>query len=426
MIVPGALTRGAKAGASAPGRRRLWPGALALLATALLHGVLVDGLWRLGADRIDRRPPRLQALYVRVLAPAPPPWSLIAGAPPALPVPAWRAPRAPWLAVPVLPPLAAASAPQDGEPAPAQAARVVPDTETDTDAASPAGPAAADGPDAADPSVAREGPASPVEGTPPAPSAGAAPVDAAAGWPPSTRLRYALTGHWRGPIEGHAQVEWLREGTHYQVHVDVVIGPPFAPLISRRAGSDGTLGPDGLTPRRYDERTRVLWRNPVHATLAFEPGRVQLPGGRWRPAPPGVQDAASQFVHLAWRFQRDPALLRPGGVVTVPLALPSGVGLWTYDVREPEILATPAGPVPAVRLQPRRRPRGGDLVPEVWFAPTLQHLPVRILIRHSEDSHADLTIDRLPEQADAAPAASPADPAASAAEPPPRRRPPRP
>jgi hypothetical protein len=48
-------------------------------------------------------------------------------------------------------------------------------------------------------------------------------------WPPSTRLSYTLTGHYRGPVHGQAQVEWLRDGTRYQVHMDVSVGPSFAP-----------------------------------------------------------------------------------------------------------------------------------------------------------------------------------------------------
>jgi hypothetical protein len=68
-------------------------------------------------------------------------------------------------------------------------------------------------------------------------------------WPPSTRLRYVLTGHYRGPVDGSAQVQWLRQGQRYQVHLDVHIGPPFAALIERQMSSDGVLGPDGLRPR---------------------------------------------------------------------------------------------------------------------------------------------------------------------------------
>jgi hypothetical protein len=54
-------------------------------------------------------------------------------------------------------------------------------------------------------------------------------------------------------------------------------------------------------------------------------------------------------------------------------------------------------------VRPRREARaGGDLVPEMWFAPSLQSLPVRILIRQDEDTYVDLRIDRLPEQAEPA------------------------
>ena len=35
---------------------------------------------------------------------------------------------------------------------------------------------------------------------------------------------------------------------------------------------------------------------------------------------------------------------------------------------------------------------------DVWFAPTLQYLPVRLLIRQDEDTYVDLMIDRLPQQ----------------------------
>jgi hypothetical protein len=114
----------------------------------------------------------------------------------------------------------------------------------------------------------------------------------------------------------------------------------------------------------------------------------------------GVQDTVSQFVQLTWRFTLDPTLLREGRVLEVPLALPRRVETWVYDVRAAETLQTPAGPVEAVRVQPRREARaGGDLVAEMWFAPSLQYLPVRIVIRQDAETYVDLLVDRLPEQA---------------------------
>ena len=84
----------------------------------------------------------------------------------------------------------------------------------------------------------------------------------------------------------------------------------------------------------------------------------------------------------------------------MPLALPRRVETWTYDVLGDETLATPAGAVPTLHLKPRREPRpGGDLTAEIWVAPSLQYLPVRILIRQDAETYIDLVIERLPQQA---------------------------
>ena len=221
-------------------------------------------------------------------------------------------------------------------------------------------------------------------------------------WPPSTRLSYALSGYYRGEVTGQASVEWLVEGAHYQVHLDVIIGLPFAPLLTRRMSSDGEVGFDGLMPHRYDEVTAMAFRDERAATIRFEPARIVLAGGRAAPHPPGVQDAVSQFVQFAWRFAVDPTLLQRGRVLQVPLALPRSVRTWTYDVGDEETLSTRFGTLQAVHLQPRRQPqKGGDLVAESWYAPSLQYLPVRILIRQDEQTYIDLMLDRLPQQATA-------------------------
>ncbi len=219
-------------------------------------------------------------------------------------------------------------------------------------------------------------------------------------WPPSTRLSYTLSGHYRGPVEGQAQVDWLLEGGRYQVHMDLSIGPAFAPLASRRVSSDGLVTPQGLSPRRYDEVTSALFRQPQRLTVWLDEDRVRLANGRVETRPAGVQDSASQFVHLTWLFTTQPALLQAGKSVTLPLALPRQLEPWVYDVLGAQALATPAGDVETFHVKPRRTPRAGrDLTAEIWIAPSLQYLPVRILIRQDEDTYLDLLISRLPQQA---------------------------
>ncbi|MFZ2648513.1 MAG: DUF3108 domain-containing protein [Burkholderiaceae bacterium] len=217
-------------------------------------------------------------------------------------------------------------------------------------------------------------------------------------WPTSTRMSYALTGYYRGEVLGSAQVEWIRSGARYQVHLDIVIGPSLTPLITRRMSSDGDITATGLSPRRYDEDTKTVFRDRRHVTMLFEADTVLMPSGERRERWPGVQDSASQFVQLTFLFTLNPELLRVGQQIDVPLALPKNIDRWTYDVVNEEVLHTPFGAVPAFHVKPRRITRpGGELSAEIWFAPQLRYLPVRIRIQQDAETFVDLLLDRRPQ-----------------------------
>jgi hypothetical protein len=240
-----------------------------------------------------------------------------------------------------------------------------------------------------------------VNGAPPASSA---PSEIASAptfvWPASTRVSYILTGNYRGPVQGDAQVEWVHDGARYQVHLDVTVGASFAPLITRRTTSDGELTPEGLAPRRYDQETKLLFHDRHRASLRFEQDAVVLADGRRQPRMPGIQDSASQFIQLSYLFTTQPGLLQVGRSVELPLALPRKLDRWTYDVADEELLWTSFGPLSTFHVKPRREPQpGGDLVAEAWFAPELRYLPVRIRIVQDADTYIDLLIARKPELA---------------------------
>jgi hypothetical protein len=219
-------------------------------------------------------------------------------------------------------------------------------------------------------------------------------------WPASTRVSFILSGNYRGEVTGNAQVEWIRVGSRYQVNLDFLVGPDFAPIIARRMRSEGDLTPDGLTPNRYDEDTQVVFRERRRASVVFEPDAVVLANGdrreRWR----GVQDTASQFVQLTYLFTTRPELLRVGNTVEVPLALPRNVDRWIYDVIGEAVIDTPFGPLSTFHLKPRRvRKMTSELSAEIWFAPQLRYLPVRIRIEQDPQTYVDLVIARKPELA---------------------------
>jgi hypothetical protein len=367
-----------------------------VLAVAVLaaHGWLIDTI----GDRLDdgaaaaAMPPRLQVAYVRTLEPAAPP---APGARPA-PPPAPRAARAVRPAASAAVALRrAAEPPKTPEPPPSAPAPEPAVAEAPPEPAAPPASAAAEATASATTSV----PAEPAPAVAATAAAASSPADGFA-WPGSTRLSYTLTGQVRGEVHGSAQVEWVRDGSRYQVHLDVTVGAPFAPLVTRRMSSDGTLGPAGLTPSRYDEDTKAMFRERRRLTIHFDASVVRLPNGERRPRPEGVQDSASQFVQLAWRFGLDPALLAPGRTVDLPLALPRRVAVWTYEVLGEEEVFTGFGPMPTVHLRPRAGSRrGGDLEAELWVAPTLRYLPVRIRIRQDDENWLDLLLARKPELA---------------------------
>ena len=380
---------------STPRTRRRWALLALVLAVSLAHWEL--GEWlplpRWGDAAADRMPQRIEVAFVRELAPtAPPP-------PPVLVRPAPTRPRK------VAPkPAAAASAAQSDAPdaaAPVLAESPPPPAEAASQ------PTVATAPDAPDAQASAAAADSATEGV----AAAAAPESAASAaasatafeWPPSTRLSYKLHGNYRGEVVGAAQVEWVHVGTRYQVHLDVWVGAQAAPLVGRRMSSDGEVGPLGLSPKRYDEQTRALFRDLRRRSIVFDGEHVLLPNGKQAPQLDGMQDAASQFVQLTWLFTTQPQLLRVGQRIEIPLALPTNVDRWSYEVIEQVTLDTPVGPLPTFHLRPRRELRPNrELVADAWFAPSLQYLPVRLLIRQDEATYIDLMLERLPQQALAA------------------------
>lgn len=379
---------------------RRWLFVLLLAGVLLVHFGLALHLPEMALGEGASKAPavrRIDVAFVKELAPSQPTGAPAAPAPAAT-VPARSLVPAPAASAPmVLPPAEPQPVP---EPEPASPVALAPAFPVETPLPAPATPPLAD--PTTPPLTDQVSPAAsaPLASTPiPVAAAASAPLAARFEWPPSTRLSYSLNGNYRGDVQGSARVEWLRSGNRYQVHLDVAVGPSFAPLMSRRMSSEGELGPQGLHPKLYEEETRQLLREPRRRTIRFEPNVVVLPGGKQREHWRGMQDSASQFVQLSYLFSLRPELLKPGQTFEVPLALPSNTDRWVYEVLGREVLDTPLGSIETFHVKPRRETRpGGDLVAEMWFAPSLQYLPIRILIRQDADTFVDLLLLKAPQQ----------------------------
>jgi hypothetical protein len=365
-----------------------------VLLVVLLHGLALDGLRQTLAPGEPAAPPitRIEAAYTRVVT-----QSAAPAGPPVAPV-AKRPKRRPAAAQPAA--------------TPASEAAVDPSVEITVSEPVPAASEPASDPNAAPGSVAA---APPVASAPAAsaPQLAGAASGPAFSWPASTRLTYALEGWYQGEVHGDAQVEWLRDGDRYQVHLDVSIGPRLAPLVARRMSSEGRITPDGLRPQRYEQATRqIIGRNRL-VQLAFPDERsVRLQDGRLSATRADVQDTASQFIQMVFLFSTRPALREKGGRVEFDLALPHRVRRWAYEVGDTLPTATPLGELETFHVRPvlardsvaetpgeAARSGGSILSAQVWYAPTLQMLPVRIRIEQDAETWIDLRLSEPPRQA---------------------------
>lgn len=356
---------------------------LALLALVLLlHALALDWFARHLQQAAVLRPMPTPML-TRLLQPQAP-----VAPPPAAASPAART-RPTRPAVTSIAKTQAAPRPQPAasEPGPPASAPIEPEAATLPTAAAavPEAPApievAATSPQTTDTAAAPQAAASGQESAAPGPG-----LD---GWPVDTRLNYRLGGLFRnGELHGTARVQWQRQDERYQTRVDIDI----TLLASLVLTSQGEVTPQGLKPQAYQELRRS---GPRTARLGEE--TIVLSNGRTVPRPPGVQDTASQFVELSHRFASGQDVLEVGRSVSFWMARPGGVDLWTYDVVGRDTLKTPQlGEVEAFHLKPRPIANArGNITAEMWFAPSLQYLPVRIRVNMGEETYVDLMVEQI-------------------------------
>ncbi|MBU6441708.1 MAG: DUF3108 domain-containing protein [Betaproteobacteria bacterium] len=396
--------------AALPARSR-WRAAWWLLPVLVLH---LAALWGLGRAFRPTLPHALPpALYTRVLLPqAPQPVAPEAasgrGAPSApahagesqllqAPVPSptretrpepKATPPTPSQAASGPPPRApAAAASKPPEPAPAEptpaAASAPPVASTQAHA-----PAHAAAPASTPASTPPSTPAStPGSGADTASSASAGTVEA---WPLPTRLDYALTGYYRGPLHGNGELEWRRLGQRYELRLS------GSALIDFSYTSTGRIQGDWLAPDDYVEQV-LLRRKTVHFDRAAGLLRFSAIGSTL-PIPAHLLDSASVFMQLAQDLRTHPGRFQPGEHLLFQVARPSGTTHWDFLVAGTTQVRTRLGPLQAWHLvfEP---PARDDLGAEVWLAPSLQDLPVQIRLRHGSDGYLLFTLRRALQQA---------------------------
>ena len=344
--------------------------------------------------------PSRQVFSTRSIAPAPPPVAVeppgVTAVPVAAPQPAPRkkapSPKRPPAPAaldrpepaPTAAPVAEAEAPSDTGAA-TTVASATPETPADDAAPAPA-PAASAPAAPAEPATEDTQTGTGVDIRPPGGtgrSAGAPPPPVR--MPAPTRLAFDVSGQAKKfAYSARAELLWQHDGNRYEARQEI-----SAFLVGTRTQrSVGTVTEQGLLPEKFSDKSR----SEQAAHFDYAKGRVTFSANTPDAAAgPGVQDRLSLFIQLGAMLAADPGRFVPGTQITLTTVSARSADRWTFTVEGPETLDLPAGPTPALKLL--RLPRKDyDQKAELWVAPGLGYLPVRIKLTQANGDFADLLL----------------------------------
>jgi hypothetical protein len=206
--------------------------------------------------------------------------------------------------------------------------------------------------------------------------------------PENVKLEYKMIGSAKG-LNYHAngELNWRRVGNLYDAGMRV--SALF--LGSRSMGSTGVVGPEGLAPIRFSDKSRS------EVAAHFDPDKGQVSFSANTPAVPwikGAQDRVSVFIQLGGMLAGNPALFPVGSTLSMYTVGPRDADTWTFLVEAEENLTLPFGEMATLKLtrQPRRE---FDQKVEIWYAPSLGYLPVRNKITQSNGDFIDQQLSGL-------------------------------
>ena len=200
--------------------------------------------------------------------------------------------------------------------------------------------------------------------------------------PPSAHLKYDIKGEVKGfPYQVRGDLRWAQDGKTYDARMEI----SHFLLGSRVQTSTGLLSRQGLEPRRFGDKVR----SEVAAHFDYEKNKVTFSANSPEaPLLSGAQDQLSVLIQLAAMLGADPKAFPPGSTLPFQAVGPRSSETWVFNVGTTEKLQMPGGDMNAVRLW--RDPNGEyDAKAEIWLAPDVGFLPVRIRLTQPNGDFVD-------------------------------------
>jgi len=199
---------------------------------------------------------------------------------------------------------------------------------------------------------------------------------------PSTRLKYDVKGEIKGfPYHVNGDLQWAQDGKTYNARMEI----SHFLLGARVQTSTGHLGAHGLEPVRFSDKVR----SEVAAHFDYEKNKVTFSANTPDvPLLPGAQDQLSVMLQIGSMLAAEPKLFTQGSTLSFQAVGPKSAESWVFTIGTSEKVGLPGGEVSALRVW--REPLGEyDSRVEIWFAPDMDYLPVRIRLAQANGDVAD-------------------------------------
>ncbi|QGW84359.1 DUF3108 domain-containing protein [Variovorax paradoxus] len=204
--------------------------------------------------------------------------------------------------------------------------------------------------------------------------------------PGSVKLAFAVTGQQgASPMQGvFGDLAWLQDGSSYDARLSL----KFLFRTIRSQHSTGKIGPTGIEPDRFSEARK----GEVASHFLRDQGQVMFSNNAPSvPLLPGAQDRLSVVMQLGGMLAGDPGRYPAGSRISIQTIGPRDAGVWVFNIEGEEQMTVPAGDF-AVRKLTRSPRREFDDKIEIWLAPALGYLPVRMKQTQANGDFADMQL----------------------------------
>jgi Protein of unknown function (DUF3108) len=184
-----------------------------------------------------------------------------------------------------------------------------------------------------------------------------------------------------------AEFSWQHDGQRYDSKLEV---GAFL-LGSRSQTSQGTLGSEGLMPQRFGDK----FRTEVASHFQRDKGVISFSNNAPEvPMLKGAQDRLSVVMQIAALLSAEPERYPVGTMLSFQTVATRDAEVWLFLVEKSETLQLPYGDVPTIKIN--RKPRKEfDQAIELWFAPSIDYLPVRLRVTNANGDFVDQQLRKV-------------------------------